>query len=158
MNLGGGKIIVGANESSEQSRLLSMPGDHLDIKRISFAGALDKLDKNATNLNNQIIASENNEISLLIEKPLYQPHQQQYMNTADEQRHDSMEHTSAQINNEAKNTKPSMIQFAAQMGMNTLGGNQVASKIPTDFFQKPSQVTLEEASQDADLSYDPPVF
>ena len=57
-----------------------MPSDHLDNKRISFAGALDKLDKNATNLNNliednQIIASENNEISLLIEKPLYQPHQ-----------------------------------------------------------------------------------
>ena len=33
---------------------------------------------------------------------------------------------------------PVLAQFAAQMGVDILGGNQVASKIPSDFFQKQS--------------------
>lgn len=44
------------------------------------------------------------------------------------------------------------------MGVDILGGNQVASKIPSDFFMKQSQITLEDASREVDLSHEPPAF
>lgn len=149
-----------AHGSSENSRLFPamVSDDGPEDKHILFAGTLDRLDQGVNKISEKIIEISHNDNSLIVDKKqneeLYQAvgddgcDRNVMQQVIEDNALGSMDHLSSNIlsnNISLDNVKVMAHHFAAQMGVDLLQINQVASKIPSDFFQKQSKITLEDS-------------